>query len=221
MISYFFYTNTYQKMNRLSYVANTNPEWAQTIIRFFEAYPEFADYSYRLPLRPIEPVPYTNVNNLFQAVLHYVCATGVRYSYAVAQWITVYEAINVDTWEQIMVNVEALRNNPVIQNKKRELYYQLCSFMNQNGIDHISLSVSHLPLLQKNVKGIGEGCVAWCRKYFSTEDDCVEYTDIGFKKGFLKLYKKDSLSERKKKSKEWVEKGFGRIANLMVLAISV
>lgn len=91
--------------------------------------------------------------------------------------------------------------------------------MNQNNLNHKNLTVSHLKLLQKNVSGIGDGCIAWCKKYFTVEDDCIEYTDIYFKKGFEKIYKIDSLSQRKQKAKEWQDKKFGRIANLMVIQV--
>jgi len=49
----------------------------------------------------------------------------------------------------------------------------------------------------------------------------VEYSDINFKKGFEKIYKTESIALRKKKAKEWNEKGFGRIGSLMVLQIGV
>jgi hypothetical protein len=51
------------------------------------------------------------------------------------------------------------------------------------------------------------------------DDDCIEYTDIYFKKGFEKIYHTESLSSRKQKSQEWQEKNFGRIGNLMILQI--
>ena len=91
--------------------------------------------------------------------------------------------------------------------------------MTENNLDHKNLNTSHLNLLQKNLSGIGVGCIAWCKKYFTTDEDCIEYTDINFKKGFEKIYKIDSLSQRKQKAKEWQNKNFGRIANLMVLQV--
>ena len=206
-------------MNRLEFISQINPVWAVTISNFMDEYPEFKPYLFMAPINPIEPLPYTNVNTLFQAVMHYICAVGVRYTYAVKQWQLIYPLINCDEWETIIENSINLQNNTNIQNKKREIYYNLCQFMNDNNLNHKNLNVHHLKLLQKNVSGIGDGCIAWCKKYFTLDDDCIEYTDIYFKKGFEKIYKTDSLSSRKKKAKEWQEKKFGRIGNQMILQI--
>lgn len=197
-----------------------NFEWANKISQFIKQYPEFEPYLYLVPLNPIEPIPYTNVNNLFQAIMHYICAVGVRYSYAINQWTFIYDAINKETWEEILSGVEQIRINPNIQPKKREIYYNLCKFMDEQELTHETITTKHLKLLQQNIKGIGDGCIAWCRKYFTYDDDCVEYTDIYFKKGFKKIYGNDNLKNRKMKAQEFVNNGFGRIANLMILAIS-
>lgn len=206
-------------MNRIQIISQVNPEWAVIINKFITQYPEFKQYEYLAPINPIEPILYTNVNTLFEAIMHYICSVGVRYSYAIKQWELIYPFINYGDWEKIMENSISLRNNISIQPKKREIYYNLCQFMNKNNINHKNLNLSHLTLIQKNVSGIGVGCIAWCKKYFTIDDDCIEYTDINFKKGFEKIYKTDSLSQRKQKSKEWQENKFGRIANLMVINI--
>ena len=207
-------------MNRLEYIAQTNPSWAIKIREFMDSYPIFAPYEFMVPLSPSSQIPYHNVNSLFEAILHYTCATGVRYSYAVKQWEMIYPLINHSDWETILSNAERLRNNTSIQNKKREIYYNICRFMSENNLNHNTLNTSHLKLLQKNVSGIGIGCVAWCKKYFTCDEDCVEYTDIYFVKGFQTLYQTNSISLRKKMSAEWTQRKFGRIANLMVLGIS-
>ena len=208
-------------MDRLQLISQINPTWAITISNFIQKYPEFKQYLYMAPINQIEPIPYKNVSTLFQAIMHYICSAGVRYTYAVKQWEIIYPLINLDEWENIIENSILLRNNTNIQNKKREMYFNLCRFMNENNLTHKNLNVSHLKNLQKNVSGIGEGCIAWCKKYFTIDDDCIEYTDINFKKGFEKLYNTDSLTLRKQKAKEWQEKGFGRIGSLMVLQIGV
>jgi hypothetical protein len=208
-------------MSRLQLISQINPIWAITISNFIEEYPEFKQYVYMAPINQIEQIPYKNVTTLFQAIMHYICSAGVRYTYAVKQWEIIYPLINLDDWENIIENSILLRNNTNIQNKKREMYFNLCRFMNENNLTHKNLNVSHLKNLQKNVSGIGEGCIAWCKKYFTIDDDCIEYTDINFKKGFEKLYNTDSLTLRKQKAKEWQEKGFGRIGSLMVLQIGV
>lgn len=208
-----------KKMNRLEFISQHNPFWAITISNFMDEYPEFKSYLYVAPLNPIEPIPYKNVRTLFEAIMHYICASGVRYDYAVKQWTIIYPLINQEDWNIILENVSNLLTNNKIQNKKREIYYKLCIFMNENNITHKNLDMTHINLLQKNVSGIGVGCVAWCKKYFTFDDDCIEYTDICFKKGFEKVYNTNSLSVIKQKVKEWQEKGFGRIGNLMILQI--
>jgi hypothetical protein len=206
-------------MNRLELISQINPIWAITISNFIEEYPEFKQYVYMAPIHQIEPIPYKNVNTLFEGIMHYICSAGVRYTYAFKQWEIIYPLINLDQWEKIIENSIDLRNNTNIQNKKREIYYNLCRFMNENNLTHTNLTISHLDLFKKNVPGIGDGCIAWCKKYFSLDDNIVEYSDINFKKGFEKIYKTESIALRKKKAKEWNEKGFGRIGGLMVLQI--
>lgn len=205
-------------MNRLEIISQINPIWAITISCFIEEYPEFKPFVYLAPINPIEPIPYINVHTLFQGIMHYICSVGVRYSYAIKQWEIIYTALNGD-WETILKNVEDLKNNTNIQNKKRNIYYNLCHFMNNNKLNHNNINISHLKLLQANISGIGDGCVAWCKKYFTLDDDCVEYTDIYFKKGFEKIYGTSANSLRKKKAEEWINKHYGRIGNLMVLQV--
>lgn len=194
--------------------------WQQTIQEFIQEYPEFIPYLHRAPDYPFQIIPYKNVNNLFEAILHYICAVGVRYSYALKQWNIIYPLIaSYNSWETILYNVVTIADNSNIQPKKRQIYLSLCQYMNENGLDNINISISNLKDIQKNVCGIGDGCVAFCKKYFTMDDDCLEYTDIYFKKGFMKIYGTDKLSERKKKCNEWKNKKFGRIANLFVLNI--
>ena len=204
----------------LETIAQFNPEWAVTLCMFVEQYPEFRPYLHLAPPSSHVRMPYRYVNSLFKAVVHYICAVGVRYTYAVSQWELIHPLINHDDWCVIMQRVEEMRHNERIQPKKREIYYGLCQFMNEQQLTHETLNVSHLRLLEQNVSGIGVGCVANCKKYFTCDDDCVEYTDIVFKKGFQRLYNTDLLSLRKKKAKEWQDNHFGRVANLFVLRLA-
>jgi hypothetical protein len=198
-----------------------DPVWAVTIHRFLTEYPEFQQYINFVPMHSVETIPYNNVNTLFEAVMHYICASGVRYSYACKQWEIIYPLIgNSNDWNSILNNVDAIKFNHAIQPKKREVYNELCKYMNENGLTHTNITVSNLKVISKNVNGIGVGCVAWCNKYFTNDDDCIEYTDINFKKGFIKIYNTDKLSDRKKKSEEWRSKGLGRIASLFVQNIN-
>lgn len=206
-------------MERLQIISQINPVWAVTISLFIEMYPEFKEYQYLAPIYQVEKMPYPNVNTLFEAIMFYICSSGVRYTYAENQWANIYPLLNTDDWKAIMEASIFLKNNSKIQNKKKEIYFNLCYFMNENNLTHTELNISHLDLLRENVLGIGDGCVAWCKKYFTIEDDCVEYTNINFKKGFQKVYNKDTLALRKQKTKEWQQNGFGRIGSLMVIQI--
>ena len=82
--------------------------------------------------------------------LIYICAAGVRYTYLVKQWEILYPLINYSDWEKILENSINLRTNTNIQNKKREIYYNLCHFMNKNSLNHKNLNISHLKILKKN-----------------------------------------------------------------------
>lgn len=206
-------------MSRLELISQINPVWAVTISEFMDAYPEFKIYAYMAPINQNEPIPYQNVNTLFQGIMHYICAVGVKYTYAINQWSIIFPLINLNSWETIMTNLVSLKNNPNIQNKKRDIYYNLCKFMDENNLNHTNINIEHLELLKTCVAGIGDGCVSWCKRYFSTDSNCVEYTDIMFKRGFEKLYNTQSLALRKQKANEWQKKGFGRIGNLMIMQI--
>lgn len=166
-------------MDRIQLISLVNPEWAVIINTFIEEYPEFRQYAYLAPLNEIEPIHYNNVNTLFEAIMHYICAVGVRYSYAIQQWELIYPFINCKNWETIMENSINLRYNVDIQPKKREIYYNFIQFLNENNLNHTNLNPSHLKFIQKNVSGIGVGCIAWCKKYFTMDDDCIRKTLIG------------------------------------------
>lgn len=206
-------------MDRLQMISRINPIWAFTIRDFVDEYPEFTPYLYLVPVNPIEKIGYKNVSTLFESIMHYICSAGVRYSYAVKQWDIIYPLISSSNWEIIMENIEGIRNNINIQPKKREIYYNLCRYMNENHLNSNNITTNNLKNIQKNVGGIGVGCVAWCKKYFSNDDDCIEYTDLMFKKGFSKLYNTNSISAMKLKSEEWINKNFGRVANLFIINI--
>lgn len=207
-------------MDRLQFIQYVNPEWGNTIQCFLMDYPEFMPHINKIPLVPNYPIPYTNVNTLFQAILHYICSVGVRYSYAIKQWTYIFQLINLNNWDDICENMKNICTDTRIQNKKREMYYNVCLFMNVNNLTHITIQPHHIQLIKKNVNGIGDGCVAWIKRYFTTDDDCVEYTDINFKKGFKNIYGSESMKMRKDKTKEWTAKGYGRISNYIVINCS-
>ncbi len=206
-------------MERIAIISEYDPVWASKIISFFNDYPEFVNYAYLIPLMRAEPMPYKNVNNLFEGLMFYVCCAGVRFSYALDQWEILYPIIS-SSYRNLPTVIEKLRQNDKIQNKKRTTYIAICEFMHQNGISMDGISIQTIEQIKANVIGVGDGCVAWCKRYYSDEDDWVEYSDGYFVTGFEIMYGTKSATARKKKATEWISKGYGRISSLMVMALS-
>jgi hypothetical protein len=190
-----------------------DPEWSATVQRFFIEYPEFQEYRHLVPLRPKESIPYDNVKTLFESIVHYIASAGVRYTYAYNQYQMIYQRMQVSDPIEILKELET---DPKVQPKKRPIYSGLASYMTRKGLTTETLRMEHMKDLAMSVKGIGPGCVAWCKKYFTQDDDCIEYTDINFMKGFKVLYGEHKLKDRKLKSDEWKAKGFGRLVNVFV-----
>jgi hypothetical protein len=63
-------------MERLIYIQNTNPEWANIIQCFMIDYPEFMNMFERIPLSPIQQIPYNNVNTLFYIIIYNVISSS-------------------------------------------------------------------------------------------------------------------------------------------------
>lgn len=208
-------------MNQFEYIQLVNPEWANKISDFVSDNPEFLPYIYVLPISPTFRIPYKNVNTVFQAVLFYICMVGVRMDYALKQWDIIYPLLNEDSWDKIMENMEMLKQNINIQPKKREIYHNICIFMNSMNINHKTINSTHILEIKKNVKCVGEGCVSYIKKHFTDDDDCLETTHINFKKGFKKIYGSDTVKLINQKKQEWLSKKYGRIANLFVFQMNL
>lgn len=204
-------------MERIEFISENDPMWAMTIINFFNDYPEFVKYAYMVPLFRAEHMPYKNVNNLFEGLLFYVCSAGVRFAYALKQWEILYPII---CYGDLSAVIEKLEQNDKIQPKKKTIYLSICGFMRNNGILRTAITIQNVEQIKGCVSGVGDGCVAWCKRYFSNDDDWVEYSDGYFVTGFEIMYGTKSATARKKKADEWISKGYGRISSLMVMALS-
>ena len=204
-------------MERIEFISENDPMWAMTIINFFNDYPEFVKYAYMVPLFRAESMSYKNVNNLFEGLLFYVCSAGVRFAYALKQWEILYPIIYSGDLSAV---IEKLEQNDKIQPKKKAIYLSICEFMRDNGILRSALTIQNVEQIKGCVSGVGDGCVAWCKRYFSNDDDWVEYSDGYFVTGFEIMYGTKSATARKKKADEWISKGYGRISSLMVMALS-
>jgi hypothetical protein len=211
-------------MNRINQITQINPVWAANINEFLNKYPEFKQYEYLVPISPVTGPQYKNVNTLFEGLMWYICAAGVRYTYAVKQWQIIYPLIEQtlnNTWSIVYSNITTkLDIIGGIQPKKLSIYKHVMQYMRTNNITHIDITIADIYNICNTVNGVGDGCLAWCKRCFTGDDDCVEYTDIKFKKGFMKIYHVDTLALRKQKAREWANLGFGRISSMMIMLIS-
>lgn len=209
-------------MDTIELIHAVNPEWGNRIFMFLCDYPEFQPYMHLAPLSPKCTIPYANVHSVFQAILYYVCASGVRFSYALQQWELLYISDSA-SWEETVQHFARLKDDPRIQKKKREIYFNICMCMVQHSITKQQLNETPelVSIFRTHVSGIGDGCVAWVHRYFTLRDDCVEYTDICFRKGFRIVYgaEKDTTRFRKQMVAEWNQKQMGRVANLFIFRI--
>lgn len=196
-----------------------NMNWKSTVAKFIEENPEFKPYARFAPEYPWCPIPYNNVRTLYDTVMHYICSSGVRYTYAFRQWQFIHALLkNCTTWEE---RIERLQSADGIQPKKIKSYVNVCTWMKEHDIEPNDLTLEHVCQMKKEIHGIGDGCVAHCYRYFSDDNEnCVEYTDIFFKKGMEVIYGKHKPSFRKQKAEEWKRSCNARIANLMVLNVS-
>lgn len=60
--------------------------------------------------------------------------------------------------------------------------------MGSRGIYNSTLTVEQVLLMRFDIKGLGDGYFANIKSQFTEDDDCVEFTHIGFIKGFKILY---------------------------------
>ncbi len=204
-------------MERIEFISEHDPVWASKIISFFNDYPEFVKYAYLIPLMRAEPMPYKNVHTLFGGLMFYVCSAGVRFAYALSQWEILYPIISTGTVD-LSTMIQKIEQNDKIQPKKKTIYISILRFMRETGVS--TFTIQTVEQIKRNVSGVGDGCVAWCKRYFSDDDDWVEYSDGYFVTGFEIMYGTKSAAARKKKAAEWISKGYGRISSLMVMALS-
>lgn len=220
-MSYFTNGNVVIEMDRLEFIALTNPEWAEKIYYFLETHPEFKPY------RKISPSTEKAVQlneewypkNIFEHAIYYACAAGVNAKYADDQFKNIVlflrsgQGTDDKKWEDINGRLYQFLINNSIQPKKKQIYWDMFCWMGNNKIKDTELTLAHLEAMQSSVKGLGPGFLAQMRGQYSNSDNCIEYTDIGFKGGFKKVYGTDNLTEIKKKVDEIVSEGYGRIFN--------
>jgi hypothetical protein len=218
-MSFIINNNTLIKLDRLEFIALTNPEWAEKIMYFLEVHPEFQPYRQIAPSteRAIENNEDWAPKNIFEHSIYYVSASGVNVEYANDQFKKIVLFLRSGQgdkkWEDINSRLYQFLIDNSIQPKKKQIYWDMFCWMGNNKIRDTELNLSHIESMQIIVKGLGPGFLAHMRGHYSNKDNCMEYTDIGFKKGFKKIYGTDNLTEIKKKIDEIASEGYGRIFN--------
>jgi hypothetical protein len=89
-----------------------------------------------------------------------------------------------------------------LQPKKRAIYSDIWTVVKEIG--PLNYRLEHL--LGTKIKGVGVGCVAQLKQFWSSDPDAVEISDRGFIAGFTKVYnldKKPTPSQIKKKVETW------------------
>ena len=189
-------TSTFEK--RLSAVQAHDPVFAGEIWLFFKNNPEFTRYAHLIPMTrnpigygiyPFEPKQERNQRNFIEFLIHYMCESGVRATYAATQWDKMYPYLRRSNYD-LLTMVEDIKD---IQPKKVEQYQSLHIFLITNNIKPQELGIQHMDAIEKEVTGVGSGARAFLEQIFAADHgrNYVEYTDIGFVKGFCKLYARD------------------------------
>ena len=74
--------------------------------------------------------------------------------------------------------------------------------------------------MRDDIRGLGDGYYAYIKNKYTQDEDCVEYTHIGFIKGFEKVYGRKDKAFILIKVNEYISSGFGRIANRFIFQIN-
>lgn len=208
-------------IDRLEMIALINPEWAIKICEFLENYPEFQKYRHIASLqdRPNSSGEEWMPKTLFEHVLYYICASGVRYTYAISQFKIVVNFLRSD-WIYITSNIYTFLSTNNIQPKKKSIYWNTLLWMYNRNITKDTLTYENILSMKYDVVGIGDGLVAYITTNYTNYDTCLQYTDINFCKGFEKVYGIKDKSSIKQKCEEYTSRGFGRVANSLMFQIS-
>lgn len=208
-------------IDRIEMISIVNPKWAVKITQFLENFPEFKKYrgiasmTEKAVSSNEEWMPIT----LFENLIYYICSSGVRYSYAVNQFKIIIKYLRCGDWNYITGNLYNFLNNNNIQPKKKSIYWNTLLWMHNNGINNNTITYEHILVMKNQISGIGDGLVAYITSQFTNSDNCLEYTDIIFCKGFEKVYGTKNKSIIKQKCQDYTNKGFGRVANSFMFQI--
>jgi hypothetical protein len=216
------------EIDRLEFIAINNLELAQKIHCFLETHLEFQPY------RQIAPATDKNIllnkewepKTIFEHVIYYACASGVNVNYANEQFKDIVSFLrsgndtNKTKWEDINERLFNFLTIGSIQPKKKKIYWDIFCWMGINKITDNTLTINHIEKMTTEVKGLGHGFLAHMKGFYSDSDNCVEYTDKTFIKGFKKLYGTDNQTMIKKKVSIIINEGYGRIFNGFIFQIA-
>lgn len=200
---------TYEE--RLSYLYEVNQTYANQILQCMENNPEFLRIGHLISLTE-HPVNF-NLNknekynpdapaNVFEFLLYYIAESGVRATYGYAQWIKIRTYIRMNKADPL-TNLKLLDLQP----KKQQIYINLNNILLKYNIKAYDLTLIQIIKLQGEIKGVGDGAITFLKSlYAPTTTTLPNYSDIGFKKGFMKFYglnKKPTKKQIFDKSKNW------------------
>ena len=204
---------------RLSYLFHVNPSYAGEILELMTHNPEFLSIGHLIALteRPV----HFNLNknevynkeapaNVFEFLMYYIAEAGVNARYGHAQWIKIRDYIRLHRENPFPLNLE-------LQPKKQQVYKDIHQACLIHYIKPYELTINHVILFQKQIKGIGDGCITFLQSLYLDDVTLPNYSDIGFKKGFMKFYKMDKQPTKKQvfeKSKDWSNM---KIVNMLMM----
>ena len=227
------YITTRIQMNRLEKIISNDTEWGTKIKDFMDVFPEFLKFQEISPLESgrlssrnenrlnlLEPNKgFEEPVSIFETIIYYVAASGVRFSYAISQWIKLKQFINKSDWNKNCTELWHFLNDNNIQPAKKDVYWNIISWMVIHSITKDTITMDNVYRMKHEIKGLGVGFEAFMKSKFTDLDNFCSYTDISFKKGFTKVYGPSTDTEIKKKSKLFIEMGFGRVADRFMFQI--
>lgn len=206
-------------MDRIEMIGLVNPEWAVQISTFLEIFPEFNKYRMisSMTTKPVSDNQWWEPKTLFEHCIYYPCMAGVRYTYAIEQFKIIVTFLRSGDWMTICRGLSNFLTSNNVQQKKKQIYWDIFTWMNNNNVNNETLTPDHVEIMKNGVKGLGPGFIGSIRETFTDSTETCQYTDIKYVKSFIKVY--GSKQDIKEKSEMWMSMGFGRVANSFMLQI--
>lgn len=208
-------------IDRIEFIGAKNPEWAVKLTQFMEMYPEFKRFRNIAPLDGYRTLTGEDwlPKTIFETVIYYACCAGVRYDYAIGQFKKIVSFLRSKDWISLNASLYNFLLSSSIQQKKQRVYWDIFCWMARHGITNETLTIDSALALKNDIVGLGDGYLAFMKLLYTSDDDCVQYTDIKFIKGFEKVYGKSKKSYIKEMAKKYIASGFGRVADVFMSQI--